>query len=95
MHFTTRHEKTTEKTTSPYDDLELKKCFPWLEISTPFCPQSWKWEENNSAVHLMAPRGENAVVVQGLPVKFHEAFTGKTNTSNVYTDIQLAKVKVG
>ena len=42
----------------------------------------------------MAPRGENTVVVQGLFVKFQEAFTGKTNTSNVYTDIQLAKVKV-
>ena len=27
--------------------------------------------------------------------KFNEAFTGKTNTANVYTDIQLAKVKVG
>ena len=43
----------------------------------------------------MAPHGENTVVVQGLHVKFHEAFTGKTNTANVYTDIQLAKVKVG
>ena len=45
--------------------------------------------------NLMVPRDENTVVVQGLHVKFHEAFTGKTNTSNVYTDIQLAKVKVG
>ena len=43
----------------------------------------------------MAPRGENTVVVQGLHVKFHEAFTGKTNTSNVYTDIPLAQIKVG
>ena len=43
----------------------------------------------------MAPRGENTVVVQGLHVKLHEAFTGKTNTANVHTDIQLAKVKVG
>ena len=42
----------------------------------------------------MAPHGENTVVVQG-HVKFHEAFTGKTSTSNVYTDSQLAKVKVG
>ena len=43
----------------------------------------------------MAPRGGNTVIVQGLHVKFHEAFTGKTNTAYVYTDIQLAKVKVG
>ena len=43
----------------------------------------------------MVTRGENTFVVQGLHVKFHEAFTGKTNTANVYTDIQLAKVKVG
>ena len=50
---------------------------------------------NNSAVHLMPPRSGNTVVIQGLHVKFHEAFTGKTNTANVYTDIELAKVKVG
>ena len=43
----------------------------------------------------MAPRGENTVIIQGLHVKFHEALTGKSNTANVYTDIQLAKVKVG
>ena len=43
----------------------------------------------------MPPRGENTAVVQGLHVKFHEAFTGKTNTANVYTDIPFAKVKVG
>ena len=43
----------------------------------------------------MAPCGENTVVVQLLPGKFHEEFTGKTNTANVYTEIQLAKVKVG
>ena len=43
----------------------------------------------------MVTRGENTFVVQGLHVKFHEAFTGKANTANVYTDIQLAKVKVG
>ena len=43
----------------------------------------------------MAPRGENTVVIQGLHVKCNEVFAGKTNTANVYTDIQLAKVKVG
>ena len=43
----------------------------------------------------MPPRGEYTLVIQGLHVKLNEAFTGKTNTANVYTDIQLAKVKVG
>ena len=46
-------------------------------------------------MHLMPPRSENTVVIQGLHVKFNEAFTGKTNTANVYTDIQLAKVRIG
>ena len=32
------HDKTTEKTINPYDDFEFKKGFPWLEISTLFCP---------------------------------------------------------
>ena len=42
----------------------------------------------------MAPRGENTVVVQGLHIKFHEAFTGKTNTANVYTDTVITGMTV-
>ena len=42
----------------------------------------------------MDTRGENTFVVQGLHITFHEAFTGKTNTANVYIDTVITGMTV-